>query len=110
METTPEFLKAQYRDQNDPPQWTQLACFVKNYTPGAISLTVPFYTLDHMPHMTAEEHRLLIARNADRVCAPLRVTQSEPISASIDPTLRAHAASARPPEPQPSDGSATEWR
>ena len=41
METTPEFLKAQRRDSADPPQWTQLACYVRNFTPQAVSLTVP---------------------------------------------------------------------
>ena len=76
METTPEFLKAQHRDQHDPPQWTQLACYVKNYTPSAVSVTVPFYVLENMPQMTAAEHSALSAQNADRVSAPLALPPS----------------------------------
>ena len=70
MEATPEFLKAQHRDPSEPPEWTELACYVRNYTPHAVSITVPFYTLENMPQLTDTEHRALLARNRQRVSAP----------------------------------------
>jgi hypothetical protein len=69
METTPEFLKAQRRDSDDPPQWTQLGCYVRNLTPSAVSLTVPFFALENLPHMSTEDHQALLMRNRERVSA-----------------------------------------
>ncbi|MDR3571754.1 MAG: type IV secretion system DNA-binding domain-containing protein, partial [Candidatus Pacebacteria bacterium] len=70
METTPEFLKSQRRDSAEPPQWTQLACYVRNFTPQAVSLTIPFYVLENMPQMTPAEHGALLERNRMRVSSP----------------------------------------
>jgi hypothetical protein len=123
METTPEFLKAQHRDHRDPPQWTKLACFVRNYTPSAVSLTIPFYALEQMPQMTAEEHRALVARNSERICAPPALTQSAPamspvtlsvaepvVSAASTPTQPERVATpASPPPPQATGDAASHW-
>jgi hypothetical protein len=67
MHTSPEFIKEQERDQSVPPQWTHFACYVGSFTPRAVSLHVPFYTLGSMPQMTPEEHRELLRRNRQRV-------------------------------------------
>ncbi len=67
METTPEFLKAQERDNADPPRWTRLACYVRNFTRTAVSLTVPFYALEDMPQMTDAEYKAMLERNRARV-------------------------------------------
>ena len=61
------------RDIAEPPQWTQLACYVRNYTPRVVSLSIPFYRLEPMPRMTDAQHRELLMRNHARTAA-IRVT------------------------------------
>jgi hypothetical protein len=88
METTPEFLKAQRRDGRDKPEWTELACYVRNYTPNALSLTVPFYALENMPQMTAAEYAEMLKANQQRVSS-YSPTPEKPIGPTLTP---------RPPE------------
>src|SRR5208282_2149967 len=120
METTPEFLKAQRRDGSDPPQWTQLACYVRNYTPQAVSIRVPFYTLENMPQMTDEEHRALLERNKARV-STIFLTQEAPAREASEVTKPSNILSqdvtlpivsppkkpVQPPGPEPD--SAGDW-
>ena len=120
METTPEFLKAQRRDGSEPPQWTQLACYVRNYTPQAVSITVPFYSLEHMPQMTDEEHRALLERNKARV-STIFLTQEAPAREASEVTKPSNILSqdvtlpivsppkkpVQPPGPEPD--SAGDW-
>jgi hypothetical protein len=94
METTPEFLKAQKRDNADPPQWTQLACYVRNYTPHAVSITVPFYALEKLPQMTSAEHRALLERNRVRV-------SSSKLDINPPPSPEPARAAANPPQSPP---------
>ncbi|MGP8261421.1 MAG: type IV secretion system DNA-binding domain-containing protein [Rhodoblastus sp.] len=106
METTPEFLKAQRRDSAEPPQWTQLACYVRNFTSQAVSLTIPFFVLEHMPQMTSAEHRALLERNRMRVSSPPRLP--EPAQSPVA------AGEAAPPAPPPraqkhDDDAAAQW-
>jgi len=118
METTPEFLKAQRRDSADSPQWTQLACYVRNFTPQAVSLTVPFYLLEKMPQMAPAEHRALVERNRARVSSTSLDIDSAPLpqpprattlSAQSPPLAAANA----PPPPRPQEDTqeaASEWQ
>ena len=96
METTPEFLKAQRRDSADPPQWTQLACYVRNFTPQAVSLTIPFYVLETMPQMTAAEHRALLDRNRMRVSSISAKPTGRPRSPRQRPRRRRAERALRP--------------
>jgi hypothetical protein len=107
METTPELLKAQKRDHADPPQWTQLACYVRNFTQQAVSLTIPFYVLENMPQMTPAEHRVLLERNRMRVSSPPRT----PESAQTPPAAGQGAPPAPPPRAQrQDDDAAAQWQ
>jgi hypothetical protein len=63
METEPEFLKSQRKDENDPPQWTSLACHVRNFTDRALSIRVPFFALENMSQMSALDHEALLRFN-----------------------------------------------
>jgi hypothetical protein len=121
MEATPEFLKAQHRDPSEPPEWTDLACYVRNYTPHAVSITVPFYTLENMPQMTDAEHRALLARNRQRVSAPSTApVQNEPLpepskaAAQTAPPPAAADKETKPPPPDPTQGrdddAASKWQ
>jgi hypothetical protein len=85
METTPEFIKAQERDNADPPRWTQLACYVRNFTRTAVSLTVPFYALENMPQMSDAQYKAMLERNRARVSAPAPEAKPPPSPAPQSP-------------------------
>jgi len=42
---------------------SEFACFVKSYTPKALSLSIPLGYLEAQPRMTADAHALLVDRN-----------------------------------------------
>ena len=56
MRVDDAFIMAQRKDSHDPPQWAQFATFVNYVTERAVSITVPFYTLENMPKMSPAEH------------------------------------------------------
>ena len=76
MRCDPEFILSQKRDGR-PPKWSQFACYVRNFTGAAVSLTVPFFTLESMPQMTPTEHQALLTANRARVSAPQLTPEQE---------------------------------
>jgi Type IV secretion-system coupling protein DNA-binding domain len=100
METNEEFIRAQRKDRNEPPQWTQFALYVRNQMDAALSLTVPFYTLENMPKMPAAAHQRLLVGNKKRVSA---IAASEPksqLNKSVEGDL--HVVKTEPsPAPKP---------
>lgn len=84
MRVSPEFILAQKRHGVRPPQWTQFACYVRNFTDRAVSLTIPFFTLENMPRMSDAEHAALVERNRTRVSAPVSATLDGQASASTN--------------------------
>jgi len=103
MESTPEFLKAQRRDSAEPPQWTELACYVRNFTPRAVSLTIPFYMLENMPQMTEIEHNAMLERNRARVSSPAPEAKPPPQASPPSPP----PAPKSPPKPE--SDAASNW-
>ena len=100
METNEEFIRAQRKDRNIPPQWTQFALYVRNQMDAALSLTIPFYTLESMPQMNLVAHERLLAENKRRVSA---IAAPEPKSqADKSPEGALRAPKAEPsPAPKP---------
>jgi hypothetical protein len=98
MRTSPDFLTRQRKDRTYPPRWTQFACHVRNVTDQALSLEVPFGTLESAPTMSAAAHARVKALNRDRYAA-----QPEPIVASAQPAAvapdMARPAATSPDEP-----------
>ena len=95
MRCDPDFILAQKRDGR-PPKWAQFACYVRNFTSSAVSLKVPFFTLEQMPQMTDAEHAQLLERNRARVTAPASVPERvppapPPEAAPVDPSTAALA-------------------
>jgi type IV secretory system conjugative DNA transfer VirD4/TraG family protein len=62
MRTTPDFLAAMAKHAKA----TDFACYVRNYTAGAVRLTVPFGTLETVAKMSADDHARLVAANRER--------------------------------------------
>jgi hypothetical protein len=93
MRVSEQMVLAQKKDAREPPQWAQFATFVRNYTPHALSLTVPFYALENSPRMDGEAYAEVLRRNRQQVASPRTPNPPEP---SPEP------ASEPPPEPPPS--------
>lgn len=98
METQPEFIQAQRRDRAETPQWAQFACYVRNYTDQAISLTLPFYKLENMERMSDEAHAALAERNQRRVSSvsvPAPKTPEQPPAAPETPIIAPEPSGSR---------------
>jgi hypothetical protein len=74
------------------------ACYVRNMTTTAVSLEVPYGTLEHEPRLSSEAYQSLKAFNRERVSMP--------------PAAPAPAETPPPPreDPDAADTSASEWR
>jgi hypothetical protein len=76
MRTSSDFIAAQKKDRDR----TSFACYVRNFTPQAISITVPFGTLERQPTMSTTAYERLCQSNRAR------------ISMSTDPIVRLSAS------------------
>jgi hypothetical protein len=96
-QNSPEFLFAQKKDNRigREPQWANWACYIRNLTPRAVSLTVPFYALRDAPKMSDASYQRLLARNRARYAAD---PETAPPSPSGEPHSPAPSSPGRPPE------------
>jgi hypothetical protein len=83
----PEFLLSQKKERNH----TEFACYVKNYTSKALSVTVPLGFVESLPTLTASEEVSLLEDNREQYSAP-------PMLPSYIPSPESHPA----PRPVPS--------
>ena len=77
MYTTPEFI----RSMNKGDVHTEFACHVRNLTPHAIKLSIPFLALENAPKMDVAAHERLRERNRRIVGATTAETQISPLAA-----------------------------
>jgi hypothetical protein len=82
---------------------TQFACYVRNLTDQAISISVPFGTLEAEPRMSDEAYGRVIARNRQRLAPPIEEAR-DPTS---DPANPPETRSAKPPPSTPPPGPAS---
>jgi hypothetical protein len=66
MRTTPTVLL----EQRKAARSTQFACYLRNITPNALSLSVPFGTLEQQATMSVDAYRRLEDENRSRVSVP----------------------------------------
>ena len=64
LRCTPEFILAQAKDGDG----TAFAAFARNITPAAVSMRVPFFTMENMAAMSDAKLAELLARNRREVC------------------------------------------
>lgn len=97
--TTPEFLFSQTKDNRDSldPQWTDWACYIRNVTPRAISVKVPFHTLRNAPQMNDSSYQSLLTRNRARYAAD-RDEEAAPPSNPPPPAPHAAQGPLSPPQ------------
>lgn len=62
----PEFLLSQKKER----EHSEFACYVKNYTSKALSVSVPLGFVESLPTLTASEEESLLANNRARYSAP----------------------------------------
>jgi hypothetical protein len=112
MKTSAEFISAQRKSA----QSASFACYVRNFTENAISLTVPFGTIERQSVMTKAEHAELLARNRIRYGATTpKPTPTPPSSSTAKPaivtvdTVTANSAAALPPV-RPESTAGEDWR
>lgn len=63
---SPEFLLSQKKRRDH----TEFACYVKNYTSKALSVTVPLGFVESLPTLEASEQETLLEDNRERYSAP----------------------------------------
>jgi len=98
MRTTPSFLMAQQKGQHA----TQFAAYIRNVTPTAISLAVPFGLMEAEERMDAGAYAELIDRNRERVSGGEDEALIEEGSATDTPGTDDHgpvAEASDPPQP-----------
>lgn len=88
METSPEFIGAQKKDIGERPRFTKFAAFVRNYTPHALSLTVPIGLLERQPRMSDADYEAMLAANLKRV-APAAPQEGDPVTFAPPPPVDA---------------------
>lgn len=115
MSTNPNTLTATRKRGKE----TEFAAYIRNATESAITLTVPFGTMERVPTMGQDRFDLLIARNRDAIATgPAKPRQSRPGATNGDKDRqrnvgRSDPAAAKPGKvhPQPTDeASDDDWR
>jgi hypothetical protein len=96
LRTSSQFILEQKRDPKRPPQFTEYACYVRNQTEHAVSVRVPFYTLENEPTMDDLAHQIL--RQVNRNIVGILPEGSPPIDDS-PPTTQPQQAAPTPGEP-----------
>lgn len=82
MRTTPEFVNAMTKQHSQ----TNFATFVRNVTPQAMKLSIPFGTLENMPRMPNEHFQVLLNASRKRLSPePVEPTVQKPTS-DVTPT------------------------
>src|SRR5208282_5971410 len=87
MRTTPTFIL----ERQKSAQATEFAAHIRNVTPTAIALTIPFGALEREPTMSEPAYHRLLASNRARVSAP---SEAPPKPPSLDPQ---HPTALSPP-------------
>jgi len=94
MRTSPDFLTAMSKERNQ----TGFAAFVRNVTPQALKLTIPFGTAENLPRMPDESFEILL--NASRT--RLSPTRIENLGEKVaDETTAPGATQKKGPPPAP---------
>jgi hypothetical protein len=107
MRTNDDFILSQVKDHADPPQWAKFAVRVSSLYEHAVSITVPFYTLENMPKMRDAQYAELLRNNKEAVSPAKRAAPPAPAPSPIQepiekPAKPQRAAKAESP-PHPAD-------
>ena len=62
MRQSPEWLMGMKKDAKQ----SEFACFIRNHTPAAVRLSIPFGIVESAPKMTKEAHHAFLQKNRER--------------------------------------------
>lgn len=65
MDTTDEFIRSHKSRKNS----ADFACYIRNVTHSAVSITVPFFTIEEQDQLSAEEYEAFREANRERLAA-----------------------------------------
>ena len=82
MRTSPDFLNAMTKGANQ----TNFAAFVRNHTPHALKLTVPFGTAEQIDRMSNESFDKLLAISRQRLSSKPVLQPNENVIPEVSPT------------------------
>lgn len=88
MHCDPEFIQGMKKRREQ----TEFACFVRNFTPRAVQVSVPLGYLESLPKLGEEQRDLLIAENRRLYCASVD---------EVNRLLSPPEVAPRPPSPPP---------
>jgi hypothetical protein len=103
MRTSPDFLLSLRKHEKS----SEFGCFIKNYTPHAVRLTIPFGVIENAPKMSPEEHKALRQRNRERYGTSGSANVNHENSLSQTREAPAKKASNEVPRPHPTSVSTT---
>ncbi|MGB5085584.1 MAG: hypothetical protein WBO09_13500 [Methylocystis silviterrae] len=87
FQSSPDFLFSQKKDSRNSrePRWANWACYIRDVTPHAVSITVPFYALRDAPKMSEASYQTLLANNRARYAAD---PEQELAAAEAPPSIK----------------------
>jgi hypothetical protein len=104
MRTTPNFIL----DQRKHDRGTQFACYIRNHTSAALSLSLPFATLEQQPMMDQQAYWHLQEDNRARISMPTQLPPPKPgASADYATEHSQETAALKPTNAVPSED---DWR
>lgn len=96
MRTTASFILGQRRGQQE----THFACYVRNQTASAVSLSVPLGVMEREPQISATAYAALLESNRARVSGAPQLTYEEELpNSAAEPAVEAHSPVADGPAP-----------
>lgn len=100
-------LKSEFRcsselllDQRKDKHQTEFACFVKNFTTQALSVTVPLGFVEDQPQITHEDYKALLEQNRDLYSEPRMAPEEIETKFTPNPDPPAERTSAQPQGPE----------
>jgi hypothetical protein len=80
----PSFLLTQRKDKDH----TRFACFVKNYTRNALSVSIPLGFVESQPQLSDDDYEFLVEINRLQYCDDLELLdEQEPLPAPVEEVL-----------------------
>jgi hypothetical protein len=105
MRTDADFINSMQKHDRS----TEFACHIRNLTPRAVRLTVPFLTLEDAPRMSSEQRAKLRATNRSRYAIRDDETPKAPAPASSERPAAAGKASRTDPDSGEHTEASKEW-
>ena len=88
---TTDFLLSQKKDRSR----TEFACFIKNYTSRALTISIPLGFVEGMPQISTDRYNALIERSRELYTEPPLVPEDMPFPDRFSPQERKPKVSAR---------------